>query len=146
MMKKHTPNNSPDLSLTEKVDKLRQAGLADSDIDAILSDGNKSDSDAIEAYNRRVDETVDMAAWETKVGAVFAVIFFVAIFQFLARTFFHLYRNNFDPGSLSSSPLGSNELVIMFFTFLTTAILVCIVTNIRSIPLYFKNARHFLKK
>jgi hypothetical protein len=136
MMKKHTPSNSPNLSLTEKVDKLRQAGLADSDIDAILSDGNKNDSDAIEEYNRRVDETVDMAAWETKIGAVFAVIFFLVFGQLLIRVF----------TSENWAEILDKELGITILFLMISGFAVCLITNIRSIPLYFKNVRHFLKK
>ena len=133
-MKQHTPSNSTNLSLTEKVDKLRKAGLADSDIDAILSGSNKSDSDAIEEYNRRVDETVDMAAWETKVGAVFAVIFFLVLAQLLARELFG-FKN-----------VSGEEFVITFIILWISGFIIAVFTNLKSIPLYFKNLKFLFKK
>jgi hypothetical protein len=128
MMKKYTSINSPNLSLTEKVDKLRKAGLADSDIDAVLQNDTQPNNKDITEHNKRVDETVDVMVWQEKVLAVCAVLFFIV----LGISFFR---------GLTSRLEFNITLAI-----LVTIVIVGLLTNIKTIPTYFKNARYFFKK
>ncbi len=130
MEKSSNNTTEAELSLTKMVNRLRQAGLSDDKIDVLLANMNSNahDENAIFEHNKRVDETVDVTTWQMKIGATCVVLGMILIGQFL-------FRSNTSKEEL--------EITLVIFFIL---VLIALLTNIKVIPVYLRNARYFLKK
>lgn len=134
-LSKNPSHNSTNLnelrgSVTAQINRLRQAGLSDKEIDIVLAQNkNKSNMSSMDEHNKRVDETVDNMVWQEKLG-VFALIATLLLFGYVTFS-----------DSISGDTVGN--IVVGWVVGIWILV---IVGNIKSLPVYIRNLRFFFKK